>query len=126
MEAIGKVISVLPAKTGEGANGTWINRTFVIQTEEEYSHLIALRVRGNAKCDAVGKLNVGDKIAVKFNIDSREFKGNWYNENNCYDISTFTSVTRQQQGYQVQGGYPQQQMPQQMQNAVNMLEEEGF
>ena len=32
-------------------------------------------------------LNVGDKVDILFDIESREYKGNWYNDIKAYSVT---------------------------------------
>jgi len=41
MEAIGKLIAILPEQSGQTERGAWVRGGFVIETEEQYPKKIA-------------------------------------------------------------------------------------
>lgn len=99
----GKIIAVLPTRSGVSARGTqWSSQTAVIETQEQYPKKVAFDVLG----DKINEFNiqVGEMLTVSYDIDAREFNGRWYNSIKAWN------VVRQQQ----QGGAPQQQTVQQM------------
>lgn len=99
----GKIIAVLPTRSGVSARGTqWSSQTAVIETQEQYPKKVAFDVLG----DKIAEFNiqVGEMLTVSYDIDAREFNGRWYNSIKAWN------VVRQQQ----QGGAPQQQTVQQM------------
>ena len=53
MEIKGKVIEVLPELTGEGKNGTWTKRAFIIETDGQYPKKVQIGA-------------FGDKMAIEF------------------------------------------------------------
>lgn len=93
----GKIIAVLPTRSGVSARGTqWSSQTAVIETQEQYPKKVAFDVLG----DKITEFNiqVGEMLTVSYDIDAREFNGRWYNSIKAWN------VVRQQQ----QGGAPQQ------------------
>lgn len=95
-EITGKIIAVLPTKSGTSARGTqWSSQTAVLETHEQYPKKVAFDVLGDKIAEF--NLQVGEEVTVSFDINAREFNGKWFNSVNAWH------VVRHQ--YPVQGGY---------------------
>ena len=95
-EITGKIIAVLPTKSGTSARGTqWSSQTAVIETHEQYPKRVAFDVLGDRIAEF--NLQVGEEVTVSFDINAREFNGKWFNSVNAWN------VVRNQ--YPAQGGY---------------------
>ena len=95
-EITGKIIAVLPTKSGTSARGTqWSSQTAVIETHEQYPKRVAFDVLGDRIAEF--NLQVGEEVTVSFDINAREFNGKWFNSVNAWNI------VRHQPP--VQGGY---------------------
>ena len=95
-EITGKIIAVLPTKSGTSARGTqWSSQTAVIETHEQYPKRVAFDVLGDRIAEF--NLQVGEEVTVSFDINAREFNGKWFNSVNAWN------VVRHQPP--VQGGY---------------------
>lgn len=107
MEIFGKIISVLPARSGVSQKGNqWRSVTYVLETQEQYPKRLAFDVV-NEKIDQFA-IQPGEMLSVQFDINAREYNGKWYNSVQAWN------VVRQQPGGQQmppQGDY--QQPPQQ-------------
>ena len=94
----GKIIAVLPTKSGTSARGTqWSSQTAVIETHEQYPKRVAFDVLGDKITEF--NLQVGEEVTVSFDINAREYNGKWYNSVNAWNI------IRPGQQAPVQGGY---------------------
>lgn len=81
----GKIIAVLPVKSGTSAKGTeWKAQTAVLETQEKYPKKIAIDILN----DDITKFNahVGDFVDVKIDIDAREYNGKWFNSIKCWSL----------------------------------------
>ena len=97
MEIQGKIIAVLPTRSGTSARGTqWSSQTAVIETQEQYPKKLAFDVI-NDKIDQFN-IKVGEFLTVQFDINAREYNGRWFNSINAWN------VIRQTQQAPVQGG----------------------
>lgn len=77
MEVKGKIIAVLPERTGVSkAGNSWKTREYVLETIENYPRKVHFDFFGD-KADQF-PLNVGDVITLSFDIESREYNGRWY------------------------------------------------
>ena len=95
-EITGKIIAVLPTKSGTSARGTqWSSQTAVIETHEQYPKRVAFDVLGDKIAEF--NLQVGEEVTISFDINAREFNGKWFNSVNAWH------VVRQQSP--AQGGY---------------------
>lgn len=84
-EITGKIIAVLPTKSGTSARGTqWSSQTAVIETHEQYPKRIAFDVLGDKITEF--NLQVGEEVTVSFDINAREFNGKWWNSVNAWQV----------------------------------------
>ncbi len=87
LEISGKVLQLLPEQTGQGKNGTWVRRDFVIETSEQYPKKICFSGWAD-KAAQVNALQVGQTVKVSFNPESREFNTKWYTDLRAWKIET--------------------------------------
>lgn len=95
----GKIIAVLPTRSGTSARGTqWSSQTAVIETHEQYPKRVAFDVLGDKITEF--NLQVGEEVTVSFDINAREYNGKWWNSVNAWQVV-------RQVGHQapMQGGY---------------------
>lgn len=78
MELTGKVIHALAEQSGNGRNGVWRKRDYVIETDGNYPKKVCVSVWGE-KIDTFA-LNVGDQVTLGIEIESREYSGKWYTD----------------------------------------------
>lgn len=99
----GTVEQVLEEQSGESKNGPWRKRDFILKTQGDYPKQICITQWG----DNIDKADVqkGEEIVAYIDIQSREYKGNWYTDVKAWKIekgSSFdpqaTSMPRQQSG----------------------------
>ena len=84
-EITGKIIAVLPTKSGTSARGTqWSSQTAVIETHEQYPKRVAFDVLGDKIAEF--NLQVGEEVTVSFDINAREFNGKWFNSVNAWHV----------------------------------------
>ena len=77
----GKIVAVLPKRTGVSKNGNeWASQSYVI--EDEAGDKIAFDVFGQNKIDEYN-LSVGTKASVTVKIESREWSSKWFTSANC-------------------------------------------
>ena len=91
MEIQGKVIAVLPERSGVSARGEWKSQTYVIETQEQYPKKMAFYVFG---ADRLAQFNIqsGEVINVSFDIDAHEYQGRWFNSIRAWNV---TKVSQQ-------------------------------
>lgn len=89
----GTVKQINPLETGEGKNGMWSKREFILEFQDgNYPKMIAF-IGMKDKADQIGQLVVGQKIRVHFNPSSREYNGRWYSQNDMWKYETIGGST---------------------------------
>ncbi len=85
MELQGKVIAVLPERSGTSARGEWKAQSFVIETHENYPKKLVFDVFG---ADRLAQFSIqsGEELLVSFDIDAHEYQGRWYNSVRAWNI----------------------------------------
>lgn len=84
MEITGTVKAVLPTVTGQGKNGEWKKTEFVIEQPGQYPKLACFTLWG----DKVPAPAIGDKVTVKFDVESREYNGRYFTECKAWAVSS--------------------------------------
>ncbi len=85
MEINGKIIELLPVKSGESANGTWRNQEYILETEGQYPKKVCFMAWGD-KIDEFG-IKQGDTLVVSVDLESREFNGRWYTDVKAWKVT---------------------------------------
>lgn len=80
----GKVIHVLEEQSGQGKNGTWRKRDFVVETQDNFPKKICMTQWGD-EIDNSG-LQVGDAVKVGIDVQSREYNGRWYTDVKAWKV----------------------------------------
>ena len=85
MEIKGKIIEILPEKSGQSANGEWRKQEYVLETESNYPKKICFMAWG----DKIGEFNLkqGDTVEVSVDLESREYNGRWYTDVKAWKVS---------------------------------------
>ena len=85
MEIQGKVIAVLPERSGVSARGEWKSQTYVIETQEQYPKKMAFDVFGADRIANFG-IQFGEVINVSFDIDAHEYQGRYFNQIRAWNV----------------------------------------
>ncbi|HLR89626.1 MAG TPA: DUF3127 domain-containing protein [Balneolaceae bacterium] len=74
----GKVVQILNEQGGEGKNGPWRKRDFILEIPGKYPRKVCITQWG----DQIDKNPVeqGAVVTVSVDIQSREYRGNWYTD----------------------------------------------
>ena len=108
-EIYGKIIAVLPQKSGTSASGKdWCIQSYVIEeTGGQYPKKLCFDVFG---ADKIAQFNIqqGEMINVQFDIDARERDGRWWNSIKAWNVQRTQTATPQA----APGAYCQQPMQQ--------------
>lgn len=84
MQLIAKLIQVLPVQTGMGKNGEWRKQNIVLETDGMYPKKVCVTLWGDKINESV--LQVGSVLDVSFDIESREYNGNWYTDLRAWKV----------------------------------------
>jgi len=85
LEILGKIIELLPEKSGQSANGEWRKQEFILETEAQYPKKICFMVWGD-KIDEF-KIQQGESLEVSIDVESREYNGRWYTDVKAWKVS---------------------------------------
>lgn len=93
MEITGKIIAVLPARSGVSARtgSEWKVQEYVLETQEQYPRKICFDVFGSDKIDQFN-IQLGEVLTVSFDIDAREYQGRWYNSIRAWKVDRGASM----------------------------------
>ena len=85
LEIKGKIIEILPEKSGQSANGEWRKKEYVLETESNYPKKICFMAWG----DKIGEFNLqqGENVEVSVDLESREYNGRWYTDVKAWKVS---------------------------------------
>ena len=85
MDFVGVVYRILPPQSGTSARGQWQKQEVVFELPDEFSRKVCVTFFGDRAQDAAS-LQVGDKLNVSANIESREYNGRWYTDVRAWRI----------------------------------------
>ena len=94
MELQGKVIAVLPERSGVSARGEWKTQDYVIETHDQYPRKMVFNVFGADRI-AQFAIKAGEEITVSFDIDSHEYQGRWFNSIRAWNIQRIDAAASQ-------------------------------
>ena len=91
MEITGKIIAVLPERSGVAKSGNeWKSQEYVIETQEQYPKKCCFNVFG---ADKISEMNIqaGEVVTIHINIDAREYNGKYYNDIRAWRVERGTA-----------------------------------
>lgn len=105
MDLQGKIIAVLPERSGVSARGEWKAGSFVIETHDNYPKKMVFDVFG---ADRLSQFNiqVGEELMVSFDIDAHEYQGRWYNSIRAWNVQRVDPNAVGAQGTVAPGAFP--------------------
>lgn len=87
MELTGKIIFVLPAKSGVSAStgNSWMIQSYVIEVPGQFPKKCVFDVFGE---DRIKQFNIqpNEDVTIQFDIDAREYQGRWFNSVKAYNV----------------------------------------
>ena len=87
MEIKGRIIEILPLKTGQSANGEWRKQEFILETESNYPKKICFMAWGE-KIDEFA-IKQSETLKVSVDLESREYNGRWYTDVKAWKIARY-------------------------------------
>lgn len=97
MKITGKIIHVLPERSGTSARGEWKGQSFVIETRDQNPCKMVFDVFG---AERLQRFNIksGDEVTVFFDIDAHEYQGRWFNNIRAFDVQRLDAAAAQAAG----------------------------
>ena len=94
MELTGKIIAVLPERSGiSQRTGTeWKTQSYVLETQESYPRKMCFDIFGADKIEQFA-IKIGETLTVSFDIDAREYQGRWYNSIRAWKVDRNVAPT---------------------------------
>ena len=85
LEIKGKIIEILPERSGQSANGEWRKQEYVLETGSQYPKKICFLAWG----EKIDQFNIkqGEIIEVSIDLESREYNGRWYTDVKAWRVS---------------------------------------
>ena len=92
MELQGKIIAVLPERSGVSARGEWKTQDYVLETHDAYPKKMVFNVFG---ADRISRFNIhaGQEVTISFDIYAHEYQGRWYNSIRAFDVRLVDPAT---------------------------------
>ncbi|MBR4161241.1 MAG: DUF3127 domain-containing protein [Bacteroidaceae bacterium] len=88
MEIIGKIIQVMPERSGTSARtgSEWRMGSYLLETTtDRFPRKMLFEVFGSDKIQQFN-IQVGEMLRVSFDIDAREYQGRWYNSIRAWNV----------------------------------------
>ena len=85
MEINGKIIELLPEKSGQSANGIWRKQEYILETNSQYPKKVCFMAWGD-KIDQFA-IKQGESLVVSVDLESREYNGRWYTDVKAWKVS---------------------------------------
>ena len=85
MEINGKIIELLPEKSGQSANGAWRKQEYILETNSQYPKKVCIMAWGD-KIDQFA-IKQGENLVVSVDLESREYNGRWYTDVKAWKVS---------------------------------------
>lgn len=84
LKITGRVTQVLEEQSGQGRNGLWRKREFILETPGDYPKQVCCVQWG----DNIDKnpVEVGQELTAHIDIQSREYNGRWYTDVKAWRI----------------------------------------
>jgi hypothetical protein len=85
MEISGKIIELLPVKSGQSSNGEWRKQEYIMETETQYPKKVCFMAWG----DKIDQFDIkkDEQLTVSIDLESREYNGRWYTDVKAWKVS---------------------------------------
>ena len=94
MERQGKIIAVLPERSGVSARGEWKAGSYVLETHDQFPRKMMFDVFGADRL-AQFAIKAGEEVLVSFDIDAREYNGRWFNSIRAWNVQRVDAMAVQ-------------------------------
>ncbi len=84
MEINGKIVEILPEKTGQSSKGAWRKQEFILETDGQYPKKVCFM----AWTDKIDEFSIklGEDLVVSIDLESREYNGRWYTDVKAWKV----------------------------------------
>ncbi|MBE6288191.1 MAG: DUF3127 domain-containing protein [Mediterranea massiliensis] len=92
MEFTGKIIAILPARSGVSKTGNeWKVQEYVIEDHGQYPRKMCFDVFGADKIEQFN-IQMGEELTVSFDIDARQWQDRWFNSIRAWKVDRVTTT----------------------------------
>ncbi|MCR4765954.1 MAG: DUF3127 domain-containing protein [Bacteroidaceae bacterium] len=87
MEFSGKVIAILPTRTGvsKATGNEWKVQSYVVENHDQFPRRMCFEVFGADKIDQFN-IQMGEELNVSFDIDARQWQDKWFNSIRAWKV----------------------------------------
>ena len=85
MEIQGRIIAVLPMKSGRTAKGEWKVQQYVLETDDKYPKRLLFDLFGENKINEFD-IQQGDLVTVSYDPDAHQKDGRWFGSNRAWNV----------------------------------------
>jgi hypothetical protein len=87
MEFSGKIIAILPQKSGvaKSTGNEWVAQEYVIENHDQYPKKMCFEVFGDEKIKQFA-IQTGEELNVSFDIDARQWQDRWFNSVRAWKV----------------------------------------
>ena len=92
MEFIGKIIAILPIKSGvsKTTGNEWKAQEYVIENHDQYPRRMCFEVFGADKISAFN-IQMGEELSVSYDMDARQWRDRWFNSIRAWAVNRLTN-----------------------------------
>ena len=94
MEFTGKIIAILPIKSGvsKTTGNEWKAQEYVIENHDQYPRRMCFEVFGADKISAFN-IQMGEELVVSFDVDARQWQERWFNTIRAWAVNRVAQQT---------------------------------
>ena len=85
MELSGKIIQIIPEKSGESGRGPWRKQEYILETEGQYPKQVCFMAWSD-KIDEFA-IKEGENLVASIDLESREYNGRWYTDVKAWKVA---------------------------------------
>ena len=87
MEFTGKIIAILPPRSGvsKTSGNEWKSQEFVIENHDQYPRKMCFDVFGADKIEQFN-IQMGEELTVSFDVDARQWNDRWFNSIRAWKV----------------------------------------
>lgn len=85
MEMQGRIIAVLPLKSGRSAKGEWKSQQYVLETDDKFPKRLLFDLFGENKINEFD-IQQGDLVTVSYDPDAHQKDGRWFGSNRAWNV----------------------------------------